>query len=42
MADIATIFHWAPADMDAMSPAELSDWWHRALARVPGGGDGDG
>lgn len=42
MADIATVFHWAPRDMDPMSPWELADWWARALARIPQGNEDDG
>jgi hypothetical protein len=34
MADIATVFHWAPADMDPMAPEELAGWWARARARA--------
>ena len=30
MADIAAVFHWRPADMDAMELGELTHW--RALA----------
>ncbi|MDC9607311.1 MULTISPECIES: GpE family phage tail protein [Xenorhabdus] len=33
MADIATVFHWTPADTDAMSLPELLDWRHRAILR---------
>lgn len=33
MADIAVVFHWAPRDMDPMSPEELARWWARARAR---------
>lgn len=33
MADIATIFHWTPADMDVMPLAELSEWRERARIR---------
>lgn len=37
MADIAVIFHWPPAAMDAMSLGELADW--RERARVRSGAD---
>ncbi|WP_186127389.1 GpE family phage tail protein, partial [Burkholderia gladioli] len=30
MADIATVFHWAPRDMDGFSLSELMDWRERA------------
>lgn len=33
MADIAAIFGWTPADMNALSLAELADWRERARAR---------
>ncbi|WP_208612602.1 GpE family phage tail protein [Xenorhabdus vietnamensis] len=33
MADIATVFHWTPADTDKMSLPELLDWRHRAILR---------
>lgn len=32
MANIAFVFHWPPAVMDAMPLAELLDWQERALA----------
>lgn len=34
MADLATIFHWRPADMDSMSLADLMDWRERARVRA--------
>lgn len=34
MADLATIFHWRPADMDPMSLADLMDWRERARVRA--------
>lgn len=37
MADIATIFHWPPADMLDMGLAELAEW--RERARVRSGAD---
>ncbi|MCF2135168.1 MULTISPECIES: GpE family phage tail protein [Mycetohabitans] len=33
MADIATVFGWAPRDMDGLSLAELMDWRERARIR---------
>lgn len=33
MADIATIFHWPPAAMDAFSLPELMNWRERARQR---------
>ncbi|TPG14377.1 GpE family phage tail protein [Sphingomonas oligophenolica] len=33
MADVATVFHWSPAVMDAMSITELLGWHARALKR---------
>ncbi|SAI47522.1 Phage P2 GpE [Bordetella ansorpii] len=33
MADIATIFHWTPAAMEAMYPDELAAWRERARVR---------
>lgn len=33
MADIAAIFGWTPADMDAMGLAEIAEWRSRARAR---------
>ena len=41
MADIAAIFHWAPRDMDPMTPEDLAGWWARALARSPYGPEDD-
>lgn len=26
MADIAVVFHWAPADMDGLTLTELTEW----------------
>nr|WP_080985120.1 GpE family phage tail protein [Photorhabdus luminescens] len=34
MADIATVFHWAPSEYDAMSVPELLKWHERAVART--------
>lgn len=33
MADIATIFHWPPSAMDAMSLTDLVDWREHARRR---------
>ncbi|PTB19557.1 GpE family phage tail protein [Trinickia symbiotica] len=33
MADIATVFGWAPSTMDAFSLIELTDWRERARQR---------
>ncbi|QBH97339.1 GpE family phage tail protein [Limnobaculum zhutongyuii] len=33
MADIAVIFHWRPADMDAMTASELLSWREQAAVR---------
>ncbi|MBV8635661.1 MAG: GpE family phage tail protein [Burkholderiaceae bacterium] len=33
MADIAVVFHWAPAAMDGFSLMELMDWRERARIR---------
>lgn len=33
MADIATVFHWAPSEMWAMSIEELAEWRDRARER---------
>ncbi|NVZ52797.1 GpE family phage tail protein [Pseudomonas sp. B6002] len=33
MADLAVVFHWAPADMDQLSLKELMDWRERARVR---------
>jgi hypothetical protein len=33
MADIAVIFHWPPAAMDAFTLTELMDWRERARER---------
>ena len=34
MADIAMVFHWAPADLDPLGLAELMDWRERARKRM--------
>ncbi|SOE50881.1 GpE family phage tail protein [Orrella dioscoreae] len=33
MADIAMVFHWPPATMDAMHIDELAEWRERARVR---------
>lgn len=33
MADIATVFHWSPRDMDGMSLEELAQWREEARKR---------
>lgn len=33
MADIATVFHWAPSEMWNMEVEELLDWHERARVR---------
>lgn len=33
MADLAYLFHWAPADMHGMSLAELAHWQALAIER---------
>ncbi|WP_140918803.1 GpE family phage tail protein [Limnobaculum xujianqingii] len=33
MADIAVVFHWRPADMDAMTVTELLSWREQAADR---------
>lgn len=33
MADIAAIFHWSPATMDALSLADLMGWHAQAVER---------
>jgi hypothetical protein len=42
MADIASVFHWPPDAMDAMSIEELAMWREKARERAEaqnGGGD---
>lgn len=34
MADIACIFHWSPAAMEAMSLEDLGQWHEKAIARL--------
>ncbi|WHS51979.1 MULTISPECIES: GpE family phage tail protein [Pseudomonas] len=33
MADLAVVFHWAPADMDMLGLQELMEWRERARVR---------
>ncbi|MDA7086514.1 GpE family phage tail protein [Pseudomonas sp. SA3-5] len=33
MADLAVVFHWAPAAMNRLSLTELMDWRERARIR---------
>ncbi len=33
MADLAVVFHWAPADMNQLGLQELMDWRERARMR---------
>lgn len=33
MADLAMVFHWGPADMEALGLAELIDWREEARKR---------
>lgn len=34
MADLAVVFHWPPAAMEAMSLPDLARWWAKARARA--------
>ncbi|WP_339387169.1 GpE family phage tail protein [Moellerella wisconsensis] len=34
IADIATVFHWAPSEYDAMTVGEILLWHQRAAART--------
>ncbi|WJM53925.1 GpE family phage tail protein [Pseudomonas asiatica] len=38
MADLAVVFHWAPADMDLLGVRELMEWRERARMRSSGDG----
>lgn len=38
MADLAVVFHWAPAHMDGLGVGELMDWRERARVRVESDG----
>ncbi|QEY74106.1 GpE family phage tail protein [Pseudomonas denitrificans (nom. rej.)] len=33
MADLALVFHWAPADMESLGLSELIEWRERARTR---------
>jgi hypothetical protein len=33
MADLAVVFHWAPADMDTLGLQDLMEWRERARVR---------
>lgn len=33
MADLAVVFHWAPAEMDQLGLNELMEWRERARVR---------
>ncbi|WP_282410084.1 GpE family phage tail protein [Pseudomonas sp. PS02303] len=33
MADLAVVFHWAPADMNQLGLQELMEWRERARVR---------
>lgn len=33
MADLAVVFHWAPADMNTLGLQELMEWCERARVR---------
>lgn len=39
MADLAVVFHWAPADMDSLGLQEMMEW--RERARLRSGSDGE-
>ncbi|MFM0181752.1 GpE family phage tail protein [Paraburkholderia aspalathi] len=39
MADIASVFHWTPLDMDGLSLADLANWRERACVRSPYGSE---
>ena len=39
MADLAVVFHWAPAAMDQLGLQDLMDW--RERARVRSSNDGE-
>jgi len=39
MADIATVFHWSPDVMEAMTLLDLANWRELARQRVAGGDD---
>jgi len=35
MADIAMVFSWGPDTTGPMTLDDLSDWWNRAIERLP-------
>ncbi|MCP1605733.1 Phage P2 GpE [Pseudomonas citronellolis] len=39
MADLAVVFHWAPADMDRLPVSELMEWRERARQRSSSDGE---
>lgn len=39
MADLAVVFHWAPADMNQLGLQELMEWRERARARSVADGE---
>ena len=39
MADLAVVFHWAPADMDQLGLQELMQWRERARVRSVANGE---
>jgi len=39
MADLAVVFHWAPADMDSLGLRELMEWRERARLRSVADGE---
>jgi hypothetical protein len=39
MADLAVVFHWAPADMNQLSLQELMEWRERARVRSVADGE---
>jgi len=39
MADLAVVFHWAPADMDQLGLLELMEWRERARVRSVANGE---
>lgn len=39
MADLAVVFHWAPADMNQLGLRELMEWRERARVRSVADGE---
>ncbi|CAI8943658.1 p2 GpE family protein [Pseudomonas sp. IT-P2] len=39
MADLAVVFHWAPADMGSLGLQELMEWRERARLRSVADGE---